>query len=230
MAEFELFVDDNYHFMDEQSRYQAGSFASYGEALAKARAIVDEFLEQRHQPGMTSRELYEGYVEFGEDPFIVPAGEPHFSAWDYARARCRELCADEDVLASILRYPEWPPELVGFRAVLAACLARQNLGENDRSALHRFRRAVEAYPDAMPRDNAWYWLRLERGNTAFTVYLYPDRFQLRAGGGPAEKVDWEVRFRGSGRRDRREGDAAAMLASMRQAALTPDFTLKVSAG
>ena len=229
MADFELFVDDNYHFTDEQSRYRAGSFASYGEALARAKAIVDEFLKQHHQPGMTSKELYEGYVGFGEDPFIIPAGEPHFSAWDYARARCMEFCRDEDAVASVLRYPDWPQELTGFRAVLLAGLARQDLGEPERKALDIFHRAVEGYPDAMPRDNSWYWLRLERGNVAFTVYLHPDRFQLRADAALPEKVEWEVRFWGSGRRDRRDGDAAAALESMRQAALAPDFTLKVSA-
>ena len=230
MAGYELFVDDNYHYIDEQSRYRAGTFASYGEALSRAKEIVDEFLEQSHQPGMTSKELYESYVGFGEDPFIIPAGEPHFSAWDYARARCRELCRDEDALSSVLRYPEWPPELTGFRAVLLAGLARQDLGANERKALTTFHRAVEYYPDAMPLENSWYWLRLECGNTAFTVYLYPDRFRLSADAVLPAKVEWEVRFWGSGLRDRCDGDVAAALEKMRQTALAPDFTLKVSAG
>ena len=150
MTDFELFVDDNYHYMDEESRYTVGSFASYSEALAKAKAIVDEFLEDSHQPGMTSKELFEGYVGFGEDPFIVPVGEPYFSAWDYARARCLELCRDEDAIASVLRYPFWPMELAGFHAVLLAALGRKELGAVERTALEGFRRAVEGYPDAMP--------------------------------------------------------------------------------
>jgi hypothetical protein len=111
MTNFELFVDDNYHYMDEESRYKVGAFASYSEALARAKAIVDEFLENSHEPGMTSKELFEGYVGFGEDPFIVPRGEPYFSAWEYARSRCLELCRDEDTIASVLRYPAWPAEL-----------------------------------------------------------------------------------------------------------------------
>jgi hypothetical protein len=229
MADFDLFVDDNYHYMDEESRYKAGSFASYDEALAMAKGIVEEFLQQYCQPGMTSKELYEGYVGFGEDPFIIPAAEPRFSAWDYARARCLVLCRDEDAVASVLRYPEWPQELTGFRAILLAGLARPDLGENERNALNAFQRAVEDYPDAMPCDNTWYWLRLERGNIAFTVYLYQDRFQLRAGDALPDKVDWELRFRGSGQRDRRVGDAATAFEMMRQAALAPEFTLKVSA-
>jgi hypothetical protein len=229
MAGFELFVDDNYHYMDEKSRYSVGSFATYEEALARAKAIVDEFLEEHFEPGMTSKDLYEGYVGFGEDPFIVPAGTPRFSAWDYARAKCEELCRDEDAVASVLRYPEWPPELSGFRAVLLAGLAREDLDENERKALNTFCRAVEDYPDAMPRDNRYHWFRLESANIAYTVYLYRDRFQLSADASLPEKVEWVVHFRGSGRLDRRDGDAVATLDKMRRAAADPDFTLKVSA-
>ncbi len=226
MAGFELFVDDNYHYMDEESRYSCGSFASYNEALAKAKAIVDEFLEQFHQPGMTSKELFEGYTGFGEDPFIVPAGKPDFSAWDYARARCLELCRDEDAISSILRYPVWPTELAGFHGVLLAALGRKELGVVERAALEEFRRAIEGFPNTMPAENRWYWLRLERGNAAFTVYLYRDRFKLHADASLREKVEWEVRFWGSGLRDRRVGDAVAAFEAMRRAALDPAFTLK----
>ncbi len=162
MAGFELFVDDNYHYMDEQSRHRVGSFVSYKEALSKAKAIVDQFLKQGHQPGMTSDELFQGYAGFGEDPFIVPAGEPCFSAWDYARERCAELCRDEDAVASVLRYPDWPPELAGFGAVLFACLGREDLGADERKALEAFLQAFENYPNAMPLPNKSYWLRLER--------------------------------------------------------------------
>jgi hypothetical protein len=226
MTDFELFVDDNYHYMDEESRYRVGSFASYSEALAKAKAIVDEFLEDSHRPGMTSKELFEGYVGFGEDPFIVPAGEPYFSAWDYARARCMELCRDEDAIASVLRYPVWPTELAGFHAVLLAALGRKELGAVERTALEGFRRAIEGYPNAMPGENRWYWLRLERGDASFTVYLYPDRFKLHADGTLPGSVEWELRFWGSGLCDRRVGDAVAAFEAMRRAALDPVFTLK----
>jgi len=141
-----------------------------------------------------------------------------------------EHCRDEDAVFPVLRYPEWPPELTGFRAVLRAGLARQDLGANERKALNTFHQAVEGYPNAMPHDNTWYWLRLECGNIAFTVYLYPDRFQLHADAALPEKVEWEVPFWGSGRRYRRDGDAATALERMRQASLAPDFALKVSAG
>ncbi len=230
MTDFEVFVDDNFHYMDEEARYRLGSFASYSDALARAKAIVDEFLNEGHCPGMTSRELYEAYTGFGEDPFIVPAGEPYFSAWDYARERCREICRDEDAVASILRYPGWPSELKGFHAVLEACLGRRNLDESVRKAIDAFQRAVDCYPDAMPDENRWYWLRLEREKTSYTVYLYRGRFELRTDGALAEKVQWVIRFYGSGRRDLRDGDIGAALNGMREAAMAPDFTLKASGG
>lgn len=240
MAGFELFVDDNYHYMDEQSRHRVGSFVSYKEALSKAKAIVDGFLERSHQPGMTSDELFQGYAGFGEDPFIVPAGEPYFSAWDYARERCAELCRDEDAVASVLRYPDWPPELAGFGAVLFACLGREDLGADERKALEAFLQAIENYPNAMPLPDRRYWLHLERASKvclargedepAFTTYLRSDRFELHVNGVLPAAVGWEVRFWGSGRRDRRAGDATAALEAMRQAALQPGFILRASGG
>ncbi len=228
-TKYELFVDDNFHYMDEESRYKSGTFDTYSEALAKAKAIVDEFLEQGHVPGMTSGELYRAYTGFGEDPFIIPAGDERFSAWDYARERCKELCRDEDAVAAILRYTKWPPELGGFHAVILAGLGRKDLGEKEREALDAFRRAVERHPDALPSENDWYWFRLEGPGVAYTVYLYADRFELHTDGSLPEKVEWELRFRGSGRLDRRVGDADAVLEAMRSAAASPDFVLKASA-
>lgn len=229
MTDFEVSVDDNFHYMDEESRYSAGSFASYAEALGKAKAIVDDFLERCYQPGMTSRELFEGYVGFGEDPFIVPSGEPYFSAWDYARERCRILCRDEDAVAAVLRFPVWPVELEGFHAVVLAALTRRDLGTGERTALERFRRSVEDYPDAMPDGNRWYWLRVERGDAAFTVYLYPQRFEFHAEGSLPATARWVLRFRGSGLRDRRDGDADWAFEAMRQAATDVQSALKVKA-
>jgi hypothetical protein len=228
MTEYKLFVDDNYHYMEEEERYCAGSFTSYDEALAKAKEIVDEFLEQGYEPGMTSKELYGGYVGFGEDPFIIPPGDPPFSAWNYARERCKEFCRDEDAIASVLRYPDWPAELADFRAVLLAGLRRVDLGSNERKDLEALCRAIEGFPNALPRENSWYWFRLEREGTAYTVYLYWDRFELRSVGTSPGTVDWEVRLRGSGRRDRRLGDIDAAFRDMRRAAQAADCTLKVA--
>jgi protein associated with RNAse G/E len=71
MASFEVFVDDNFHFMDEGERYSAGRFYTYEDAVAKAKSIVDKCLKTYYKPGMTSESLCKGYKMYGEDPFIV---------------------------------------------------------------------------------------------------------------------------------------------------------------
>ncbi|HEX8737338.1 MAG TPA: hypothetical protein VF721_18540 [Pyrinomonadaceae bacterium] len=92
---YQVFIDDNYHYMDESERYKHGDFASFEEALAACKAIVDDCLQGSYEKGMTAGQLYVVYTGFGEDPFIV--GEPapfRFSAWDYAKERCSQICGE----------------------------------------------------------------------------------------------------------------------------------------
>ena len=43
---------------------------------------------------MTAKELYDRYITFGEDPFIIPANkEDSFSAWDYAKTQSHKVCS-----------------------------------------------------------------------------------------------------------------------------------------
>jgi hypothetical protein len=86
---FIVMVDDNFHFMDEDSRYCLGEFDNEAEALAAARQVVDRFLLENYKSGMTAEELWEGYANFGEDPWI---SNHSFSAWEYARKRCLVIC------------------------------------------------------------------------------------------------------------------------------------------
>ena len=92
---YKVFVDDNFHYMDEDERYCAGEYPDAESALALCRRIVDECLESAYKPGMSAAELWNGYVDFGEDPFILSGEAPavKFSAWDYARQRCALMCA-----------------------------------------------------------------------------------------------------------------------------------------
>jgi hypothetical protein len=92
---FTVLVDDNFHYMDESERTEVGSFATAEEALAEARRIVDLSLQEFYKPGISSGELMSAYCMFGEDPFIrSDESACPFSARDYARARCVELCGD----------------------------------------------------------------------------------------------------------------------------------------
>lgn len=90
-----VMVDDNFHYMDEEERYKYGEFADAGLAIEHCRRIVDEYLDSAYKAGMSESELWSNYVLFGEDPFIlsVDAPEVRFSAWEYAKERCRALCA-----------------------------------------------------------------------------------------------------------------------------------------
>ena len=92
---YRVLVDDNFHYMDESERYNAGSFATAEEAIECAKRIVDSFLVHSYQTGITKEKLFQQYKNFGDDPFISPA-EPSrdFSAWDYARDRCRQICEE----------------------------------------------------------------------------------------------------------------------------------------
>lgn len=88
-------VNDNFHYMDKDERYALGTFSTIEEAIVACKRIVDVDLEEWAKRKITARELYELYIHFGEDPFIVPV-DPHdapsgFSAWDYAKERCLVL-------------------------------------------------------------------------------------------------------------------------------------------
>lgn len=88
-----LYIDDNYHYMDEEYRRRAGEFATLEDAMAQAKKIVDDYLLSAFRPGITVDQLMRSYLMFGEDPFIVtpdPDAIP-FSARDYALLKCREM-------------------------------------------------------------------------------------------------------------------------------------------
>lgn len=94
---FKVLVDDNFHYMDESERYELGDFQTLDAAIAAARRVVDEYLQSAFEPGMKSDTLLATYLQFGEDPFIIASDAAHsgvlFSARDYARERCEEICS-----------------------------------------------------------------------------------------------------------------------------------------
>lgn len=94
MGEYTVFVDENPHHQDKSERYKLAEFDTYEEAAAACRKIVDEFFKS-YEPGKHSYDkLWEQYMMFGEDPFIVSEDKKlTFSAWDYAKEICRKLSA-----------------------------------------------------------------------------------------------------------------------------------------
>lgn len=94
---FEVIVRDNYHYMDPDETYTIDGFATWEDALAKAQSLVEISLQESFVPGITASALFLQYTMFGDDPFIhpVPEGKVSFSAWDYARQRCEEICREK---------------------------------------------------------------------------------------------------------------------------------------
>ena len=94
---YRVLVDDNFHYLDAGHRYVLGEYETYGEAFAACKELVDRFLRHEHVPGMPASALYFRYIVFGRDPSIVNTADgrdaqPGFSAWEYAKARCVDLC------------------------------------------------------------------------------------------------------------------------------------------
>lgn len=90
---FTVVVADNFDYMAGPG-HVLGSFATLELAIAACRRVVDKYLTAAFTPGMLADDLYRSYTTFGADPYILGprvTGVP-FSAWEYARARCDELC------------------------------------------------------------------------------------------------------------------------------------------
>ncbi|MGA8368188.1 MAG: hypothetical protein WB716_12805, partial [Candidatus Acidiferrales bacterium] len=68
-------------------------FETLEAAIEACKKIVDNCLAHAYTPGASAEKLYEHYVAFGEDPWIVGTQGVPFSAWTYAKQRCVEICA-----------------------------------------------------------------------------------------------------------------------------------------
>jgi hypothetical protein len=91
---YSVFVDDNFSLPPDEQRYKLGDFATFEEAVAACKRLVDGFLKVEVSLDEAPAERYEAYTHLGPDPFIVtddPAAlNPPFSAWSYAKGRCQE--------------------------------------------------------------------------------------------------------------------------------------------
>jgi hypothetical protein len=98
VSSYKVMVDDNFHYMDEDERYELGIFGTAEEAVAACKRIVDEYLMSAYKTGIAEEELLEGYKSFGQDPFIVAIDQSdkavHFSSWDYAKEQCKALASN----------------------------------------------------------------------------------------------------------------------------------------
>jgi hypothetical protein len=65
-------VNENSRYMDESERSDQGIYPNADKAIAACKAMVDAELNTMRRPGMTVEELYQLYISFGPDPFVVP--------------------------------------------------------------------------------------------------------------------------------------------------------------
>ena len=94
VGKYVVYVDDNFHFGDEKERHRLGEFETREEALAACKQKVDEYFEVIERGKYSFKELWEGYMLYGEDPFISNDDDKErFSAWQYAKQRCLEYAA-----------------------------------------------------------------------------------------------------------------------------------------
>lgn len=85
---------------DSQVR-RIGAYESREEAIAVAKATVDEFLHREYQAGMLSSELFSRYQVQGEHPYIfrddgTTMNVRTFDHLQYAMLRSAEICDDKN--------------------------------------------------------------------------------------------------------------------------------------
>jgi len=113
---FTVLVDDNFHFMDEDERWTAGTYDSLREALERCLQMVGQDLLQGHQATMAAADLYESYTMMGDDPFIAGPMKSMFSAWGYAQELATFLAGKTESAAPVAEEAFRAGWLAGFLA------------------------------------------------------------------------------------------------------------------
>jgi hypothetical protein len=87
---YTVYIDDNFHYMDESERYAVGSYHSLEEAIEKCKEMTIRSLEGFYEKGITPEKLSAQWSMFGDDPFIIGGdGSVPFSAREFITP---ELC------------------------------------------------------------------------------------------------------------------------------------------
>ena len=93
-----FFVEGLSKYRDVENQLRRiGEYETLEEAVAASKRAIDEFLLREHKKGMTAEQVYAQYRGFGEVPCIFrddgqTMSIPGFNHWQYARARCDEIC------------------------------------------------------------------------------------------------------------------------------------------
>jgi hypothetical protein len=90
-TQYTVLVDDNFNYMDEDERYEKGSYDTAEQALEVCRQIARRSLEDSYEEGITPAKLHAQWLLFGKDPFIRGGEKVLFTAREYITD---ELCAE----------------------------------------------------------------------------------------------------------------------------------------
>ncbi len=89
---YRVFSGDNFHSYDNDDGVDdGGSYETQEEAVAAAKLIVDKSLrwERKLNKNPADPELYDRYMDFGDDPVILPDTEPHFFSMEICKGAVR---------------------------------------------------------------------------------------------------------------------------------------------
>jgi len=93
--EYQVLIDDNFHYAEPEHRSTGPQFATLEEAVTYCKRVVEDSLLHHYRLGMPAHELLTQYLLFGDDPFVYTGeGGVPFSARAYAATWIREVYGD----------------------------------------------------------------------------------------------------------------------------------------
>ena len=91
MKKYTVYVDDNFHYMDESERHKFGEYETLEEAISACKKVVERSLNEFWKPEMSEAELVTQFCFFGEDPWISGGNDVPFHAKEYAGEKAKQL-------------------------------------------------------------------------------------------------------------------------------------------
>ena len=85
---YKVWIDDNFHFMNEDERGFHGEFDTPTQAIVACQKIVDANIESITENETDPDKAYESYTCFADDPWIEGV---EFSAFEYAKIKIQEV-------------------------------------------------------------------------------------------------------------------------------------------
>jgi len=128
--------------------YTWGEYETLAEAVAECKRIIDDQLPKTFREGLTPEKLYEGFMMFGDEPYILaPDGyewgpdDEDINAITYFKQRACEICGEPpeslDRLRKDPKYAKWFERWDQLRAEILRSDVALLLRPSTRSLLFR---------------------------------------------------------------------------------------------